>query len=173
MRTTIFRKRDNTMLVEYPYGKNYLFTALEAGPELLETMIEGLTAEEADLRPESERFTIREAVAHLADWEPIFLGRMKRICAEDRPKLVSIDEGQLAIDNEYDKTDPQLELKRFREGRQTLIAFLREREDSDWRRIGDHFIGELSLEAMAFLPAIHDAYHLKQINDYRKIAKKG
>ena len=161
------------MLVEYLYGKNYLLTALEAGPDLLETMIEGLTDAEADLRLDPERFTIREVIAHLADWEPIFLSRMQRICAEDRPKLISLDEGQLAIDHEYHKTVPQLELKRFREGRQTLLAFLREREASEWHRLGDHFIGELTLEAIAFLPAIHDSYHLKQIDDYRKVAKKG
>ena len=161
------------MLIEYPYAKSYLLTALEAGPDLLETLIAGLTDAEADLRPDPDRFTIREVVAHLADWDPIFLGRMKRICDEDRPTLISLDEGQLAIDHEYHKTVPQLELKRFREGRQTLLAFLREREASEWRRLGDHFIGELTLEAIAFLPAIHDGYHLKQINDYCKVARKG
>ena len=157
------------MLIEYAYGRNYLMTALQAGPELIEKMIEGLQEAEADFRPDAERFTIREAVAHLADWEPIFLERMTRICTEETPRLVSLDEGQLAIDREYHKTDPQTEASRFRAGRQNLIAFLQTRSDTDWQRIGDHFIGQLTLEAIAFLPAIHDTYHLKQINDYRKL----
>ena len=112
-------------------------------------------------------------IAHLADWEPIFLGRMKRICEEDAPVIAGIDEGQLAIDNEYDKTDPTERIGLFRKRRAELIAFLQERKPNEWNRTGNRpEIGIITLEALAVLPIIHDTYHLKQILDIRNSAAK-
>ncbi|HEX8833513.1 MAG TPA: DinB family protein [Abditibacteriaceae bacterium] len=75
------------MLVEYPFTHNYLFVALRAAPDLFDYQLRELTALEADLRPDPERFTIREIMAHLADWEKIFHERMRRVCAEENPTL--------------------------------------------------------------------------------------
>ncbi len=161
------------MLIEYAYGRNYIFSGLESGPELVAKLIEGLSQKEADSRPDPDRFTIREVIAHLADWEPIFLGRMKRICEEDAPVIAGIDEGQLAIDNEYDKTDPTERIGLFRKRRAELIAFLQERKPNEWNRTGNRpEIGIITLEALAVLPIIHDTYHLKQILDIRNSAAK-
>jgi hypothetical protein len=61
------------MLVEYSYTQRYLFTALESTPFLFTQSLRDLTSHEADLRPDPQRFSIREIMAHLAHWEEIFL----------------------------------------------------------------------------------------------------
>lgn len=158
------------MLIEYPYTRSYLFAALEAAPNLFDRAIEGLTDDEADARPAPERFTIREIMAHLAEWEPIYLTRMRRICEEDSPVLEGYDEGQLAIDNEYHRTDPQEQARLFRERRARMAAYLRERGDAEWQRQGDRpEIGRVTLEALALLVPLHDTYHLHQIQEWRRI----
>lgn len=156
------------MLIEYPYAQNYLFTALESAPDLFDTLLHGLTEEEADRRPDPERFTIREIMAHLADWEPVFLGRLHRICAENVPVLEGYDEGQWAIDHDYAHTDPLAQSRLFRARRAEMVAFLRERSPADWQRRGDRpEIGMVTVEAIALLIPLHDLYHLRQIAQMR------
>lgn len=156
------------MLVEYPYVRNYLFTALDSGPVLVAALLSGLTEKEADRRPDPNRFTIREILAHLADWDPVFFGRMQRTCAEDHPTLPGYDEGQWAIDHKYTQSDWREQLALFTARRQELTAFLRSRAAEDWARTADRpEIGILTLEAQAVLIPLHDSYHLRQIAEWR------
>jgi hypothetical protein len=156
------------MLVQYPYTQNYLFTALEAAPDLYEIALKDLTAEEADRRPEPERFTIREIMAHLAEWEEVFLLRMQRMVNEEHPTLEGYDEGAWAIEHNYAATDPREQLTHFRERRARIVDFLRARTPTDWERSGLRpEIGVVTVEAIALLMPLHDIYHLKQIALWR------
>lgn len=157
------------MLVEYAYTRDYLFTALEAAPAVLETLLRGLTDTEADRRPDPARFTLREILAHLADWDPVFLGRMRRMQLEDHPVLEGYDEGQWAIDHDYAHTDWREQARLFAERRAETVAFLRACTPADWPRTADRpEIGILTLEAQALLIPLHDAYHLRQIAEWRQ-----
>ncbi|HZT41204.1 MAG TPA: DinB family protein [Chthonomonadaceae bacterium] len=157
------------MLIEYPYSQRYLFTALEASPDLFDRLLEGITPEETDARPDPERFTIREVMAHLAEWENVFLARMTRICEEETPLLEGYDEGQLAIEHGYDRTDPLEQCGLFRERRARLVAYLRSRSPEQWQRAGNRpEIGAITLEALAFLVPLHDTYHLHQVQTWRQ-----
>ncbi len=157
------------MLTEYPYARNYLFTALEAAPALFDHLLRGLTDAEADRRPDPDRFTIREVMAHLADWEPVFLERLTRMRAEDHPTLPGYDEGQWAIDHVYAQTDWREQLSLFTERRRALAAFLRSCAPQDWARTADRpEIGVLTIEAQALLIPLHDTYHLRQIAQWRE-----
>ncbi len=156
------------MLVEYPYARNYLFTALASAPALFNHLLSGLTDEEADRQPDPDRFTIREVMAHLADWEPVFLERLSRMRAEDRPTLPGYDEGQWAIDHNYAQTDWREQGSLFAERRAALVTFLHLCAPGDWPRTADRpEIGTLTLEAQALLIPMHDTYHLRQIAEWR------
>lgn len=156
------------MITEIPYARNYLFTALEAQPELFAKALAGLTTEEADRRPDPNRFNIREVMAHLAEWEGVFLNRMQRIVEEDRPTLPGYDEGVWAIEHDYASKDPLDQLSLFKEGRQKMVAYLRDRTTADWQRTGDRpEIGVITLEALTLLIPLHDTYHLQQVYQWR------
>ena len=150
------------MLVEYSYFKNYLMSALEGTPELFNHALHGLTAEEADRKPDPERFSLREAVGHLTDWEDVWLMRMQRLCDEEHPTLEGYDEGVWAIEHNYAATDPMEQIRLFGERRARLVAFLRERSPDDWNRTALRpEIGVLTLEGLAMLIPLHDIYHLR------------
>ena len=158
------------MLIEYPYLQGYLFAALESAPDLFDRALRELGSEVADRRPDPNRFSIREIMAHLAEWEPIFLNRMRRICEEDQPVLEGYDEGALAVENEYSRTDPFEQLRLFRERRAEMISFLRSCHPEDWQRVGNRpEIGLITLEAMVVLVPLHDIYHLRQIAQWRQV----
>lgn len=79
------------MLIEHPSLNNYLLNALEATPEVFERLLRNLSEAEADFRPDAARFSIREVMAHLADWDAIFLERLQRTRDEHEPVLPDID----------------------------------------------------------------------------------
>ncbi len=148
------------------YVKKYFLSALNATPEILEAFLSPLPAEDArwDARPDPERFTLREIVAHLADWNPIFLARIERTLKEDLPILPDMDESQMAIDRDYAHADPHACLARFRTDRANMVVFLSGLMDADWTRVGvrePH--GPISLERQAVMVLSHDSYHLEQI----------
>ena len=118
-----------------------------------------------DARPDPERFTIREALAHLADWEPIWQARIIRIRDEDSPELPNVDEEQMALDHNYAQQDPRANLLSFRKERKLLLHLLESLPDSAWDRIGSRTpgVGPISLEAMAVMILGHDGYHAHQV----------
>ena len=148
----------------------YLLAGLEATPELLEAALDGLSDEEVDRRPDPQRFTLREMIAHLADFEAIFAERMRRTRDEDQPTLPGYDEGQLVIEHDYAHADWRAKLAEFGQGRARTLALLRGLPPDAWDRVAHRTeIGPLTLEGQAILVAAHDMYHLRQATAWRRI----
>ena len=109
------------------------------------------------------------AIAHMADWEPIWLERIRRMADEDEPSLQGYDEGKLAIEHDYSHTRVAEQLLRFKEGRRATVAYLRELPAESWSRRGLHSEWkELNIANMAVLVLGHDGYHTKQIAEWLK-----
>ncbi len=158
------------MLLTYPYAQSYLFAALESTPILLAGALTGLTDAEADFRPDPARFTLREVLAHLADWDPIFSERLTRMQGEDHPTLPGYDEGAKAIEHDYVSSDWREQLALFTERRRTLTAQVRAFSPEDWPRTADRpEIGVLSMQDLTMLIPLHDIYHLRQVREWREM----
>lgn len=155
-------------MLAYPYVHRYHLRALSSVPILANHLLDQLSDGEADFTPDRERFTIREAIAHLADWDEIWLARIERICAEDNPELANIDEGQLALDRNYAQIPVADSLAKFRNRREALVARLSEVTPEQWSRSALRpEIGVLTLENLALLIPLHDNYHLTQFAEWR------
>ncbi len=120
-----------------------------------------------DARPDSERFSLREVMAHLADWEEVWLDRARRISSEARPFLPSVDEELLVIQHGYASQNGSESLARYASGREALVDFLRSRSPEDWERTGNReFVGELTLYQQVAMALSHDGYHMHQIVEW-------
>lgn len=145
---------------------NYLIPALLATPELIEQQFRTISIGDWDTPTHPDRFSSREVLAHLADWEPILLARMKCALESDSPTIPAYDEGQMALDNHYDEQDPVEALRTFREARQRTIHWLRELREQDYLRTVQHpERGVLTVDCIGNMIACHDVYHLKQLAD--------
>ncbi len=145
-----------------PYLLNYVLSGLESSPRLLAALLKGRSDGDPvwNVRPDPERFNLREMVAHLADWDAVWLHRVQRICTEDNPQLPSVDEGEMAIANDYAGSSPEQSLARFAEARHELMEALRHCKPTDWSRTAVRVgVGELTLFEMAAMIAGHDAHH--------------
>ncbi len=149
-------------MVLSPIARKYLLHALEGTPDVLEALLQN--ADNWDFTPDAERFTLREIVAHLADWEPVCLERFTRMRDEDEPQLPNWDENAMAIEHDYAHAEPQEQLRLFRERRAATLELLRALPEDAWGRIGHREIfGTITIEGQVALMLGHDGYHTQQV----------
>lgn len=150
----------------HPGTVAYLLETLAATPGVLARLAAPHGAQDArwDDRPDPERFTPREVVAHLADWEEIFLERLNQTLRDDEPTLVNRDEGAIAFERSYASSDPHASLKRFAHGRAQILAFFATVHGEAWTRVGVHeHYGPMTLETQLVQIAAHDGNHVMQL----------
>jgi len=143
----------------------YLMPALELSPRLIARLFSQIPKERWDVPVEPDRFTPREVIAHLADWEPIMLGRMKSAAAHPGAAIEVFDEGQMVVENDYRGSNPDVQLKLFAERRAGTIAWLRALPQEAWSRSFLHpERGLQTIEDQANLFVGHDMYHGEQLS---------
>ena len=148
-------------------NNTYLFPGLRLSPIAVERLIARIPSEQYDSRTSSERFSVREAIAHLADWEPIFLYRLQTAVNSPGSDIEDLDEGEFAIKNDYASKDPIAEAKRFKEGRAAVVAYLESLPAEAWSRTVVHPIrGEMTVYDWANCIVGHDVYHIENFSEF-------
>jgi uncharacterized damage-inducible protein DinB len=151
-----------------PYVRKYLIDhALNATPGIIARFCANIPDAIADQNQGHDRFTLREVLAHLADWEPIWLERIQRIVQEDMPVLPNIDEGKMAELNGYKTTPVDVSLASFTKGRAVLVEFLQSLPDGAFERSCIRpEVGTITIKDIATLVLAHDTYHIAQLAQY-------
>jgi uncharacterized damage-inducible protein DinB len=150
------------------YVRKYLIDhALNASPGIIARFCANIPDTIADQDQGPDLFTLREVLAHLADWEPIWLERIQRIVQEDMPVLPNIDEGKMAELNDYATTPVEVSLEKFATGRAALTAYLASLPNDAFERSGIRpEVGTITVKDIATLVLAHDTYHIAQLARY-------
>src|SRR6516225_9876933 len=106
------------------------------GSDVLRQAVAGLTPEQLVARPVPGRWSTLEVVCHLADFEPIYADRMKRVIATDRPLLLSAGREAFARSLAYQERDPEEELALIDLTRRQMGRILRGLPEDAWDRVG-------------------------------------
>jgi len=142
----------------------YLIGELLDGPVIIKSLIRQITGPKLDQPTEPGRFSPREVVAHLADWEPVFLERMQSAVGGSCPSVQVYDEADWAIEHGYGKSDVLAQADLFRDRRQDTIDFLKTLTPEQWKLTFNHpERGELSIEDQGNMLLGHDLYHIRQL----------
>jgi len=153
----------------HAYLLTYSTIAMENTPTILEKLLGGYAANDPvwDTRPSPERFNLREAIAHIADWNHIYSERIKTTLGEDNPLLPNCDENQIAIDRKYASSNPVDNLGRFVRTRHELVDLVKGLKASDFDRMAmREGLGPVRLDQQIAIIMGHDAYHVRQVMDY-------
>lgn len=145
-----------------------LLERLRRGAELVAVSITGAAGSELDYVPEPAKWSIRQIVAHLSDSEMVAGMRLRRIIAEDNPKIEAYDEKAWATNLDYTrrKTSPALET--FRRIRAENYELLKDLAPPVFDRKGLHSErGPMSLKFLLQLIAEHAESHAAQIRTRR------
>ncbi len=141
-----------------------------AGPDLLREAISGMGAAELDAAPVPGKWSTRQVVCHIADFEPVYADRMKRVIAEDQPPLRGGDPDVFAEKLAYDKRNIEDELRLIEAVRRHVAAILKTLPDEAFARTGLHSVdGPLSLETLLRRIAGHIPHHIRFIEEKRDL----
>lgn len=119
-----------------------------ATPGILRALMTELTEEDARWKPEPERFSVAEVLAHLSHSEShCYRMRLDRFMAETRPEFEP-DDAQMHLDL-YPGADPEEAFGRFQVQRETNIELLRDLPRGAGERVALHReFGEITLGQM-------------------------
>ena len=82
-----------------------------AGPALVRQAVAGMAREEVLARPIAGKWSTLEVVAHLADFEIVYVDRLTAVAAEDGPMLPGRDEQRFAARLAYHERDLEEEVR--------------------------------------------------------------
>lgn len=145
----------------------YLFPALELAPKAFERLIAHIPEKRYDERTDPNRFSLREAIAHLADWEPIFLQRIQAGVDDPGAAVQGMDETQRALDKNYESWDVKESLRIFTEARAQTIRYLKTLSAKQWQSTVVHNEkGPMTAYDQATMLNGHDTYHFEHATQF-------
>jgi uncharacterized damage-inducible protein DinB len=142
---------------------NYL-----AGPDKLREAIAGMTDAQINAAPIPGKWSTRQIICHIADFEPVYADRMKRVIAEETPTLFGGDPDLFAARLAYDRRDIAEELQLIESVRKHVASILKTLKPEDFQRTGNHSQrGPLTLETLLANVTNHIPHHIKFIEEKR------
>ncbi len=150
-----------------PLIDNYL-----AGVATLRQAVVGMTRDQLRARPVPGKWSTLEVVCHIADFDPIYTERMKRVIAEDQPVFFNADETRFASTLAYQERDLEEELAVIDLTRRQMARILRTLPPEALRRTGTYKNGSheetRTLERLLTGITGHIAHHVKFIQEKRQ-----
>ena len=140
-----------------------------AGIAAVEHAISGMSEEQFDARPVAGKWSTRQVVCHLADFEPVYADRMKRVIAERCPTFFGGDPDIFAAGLSYDSRAVHTEVTLLAAVRRHMVPILRELSADDFQRVGNHSeAGSMTLESLLRNIADHVPHHVHFIAEKRR-----
>lgn len=110
-------------------------------------------------------WTVVEVLAHLRDFEVVFMERAQVTLAQDFPDLPFPNPDQLAQERGYNAQDMHRVMEAWRKNRNDLLALLTGLTDEAiWQRSANHpRRGRMTLQDQLLLIPWHDVNHMEQM----------
>ena len=150
-------------LAEYTRGKDPLEIQRET-PIRLAEMIDGLSAEQLTLRPASDKWSIVEILAHMAEDELASSWRYRQMIEHNGATLQGFDQDLWATLGSYGNWNARDALEMFRLLREANLRMLTALSTEQWERSGNHVQrGTITIRELARHMAGHDINHITQL----------
>jgi len=145
-----------------------LIEAYARGAAEVREAIAGMSAAEIAARPIPGKWSTLELLCHLADFEPIYADRMKRVIAEEQPTFMSGDPDLFLRHLAYDAREAEGEIAVIDSVRQQMARILRTLPQAAFARVGVHSRdGAVSLETLLRRVTNHIPHHVRFIAEKR------
>lgn len=138
---------------------------------VLAEAIQGLSRAQLTSYPVPGTWSIQEIIVHLMDSDLVASHRMKRVAAEENPRLEAYDETAFARRVHYDAQDAATACTVFQLNRRLTAAFLRKLPEHDFARTGIHSeAGPVNLGILLRSYIHHLDHHLRFLREKRLLA---
>jgi hypothetical protein len=154
-----------------------LIDQYEADGQKVSLAIRGLTREDLLCRPAADanvgKWSIQEVVVHLHDAEVAFADRIRRVIAEDEPKLMAWDENKFASRLHYEEQSAEDAATVIELTRKNLARVLRKLPENAFQRAGMHSeAGRQTVLDILAKAVWHLDHHLKFIKSKKELMGK-
>lgn len=144
-----------------------LFRSLNAAPKVVERLLRVFPHDRLDDRIEADRFTAREVVAHLADYEQTVLDRMRVAIEKPGREVPFYDPDARANEHHFNNKEVFHEAEVYESRRGMTLDFLEELNPEDWQKTIKRPDGkEFTIQQYATEVLMHDMEHLGQLSSY-------
>jgi uncharacterized damage-inducible protein DinB len=149
--------------------ENYL-----AGPEILRRSVSGMSDEQINASPIPYKWSTRQVVLHISDFDLIYADHMKRVIAESEPTLQDGDRKLFAARLAYDMRDVDEEIRMIKAVRNHMGNILRSLDADAFERKGIHSEhGPVTLADLLQRAVDHIPHHALYIEEKRKALQVG
>lgn len=150
-----------------PEERDALIAQYEAGYQVIQAALEGISAAEWEAREGPDEWCPREIVHHLADSEMTSAIRVRLLIAQDAPTIVGYDQ-EAFVRNLYCDRPVEPSLAAFQGARASTAPILRRLTEEQWQRAGTHSeSGRYGIEDWLVIYANHAHEHADQIRRAR------
>jgi hypothetical protein len=159
-------------LLSYADGKDPL-RLQQAAPGKLAGLLKGKTSKQLMRRPASDKWSVAEILAHLADAELAIGWRLRQVLANNAIPIQPYDQDLWAKTFNYARRDPRQSLASFRALREANLALVKSVPRKLWENYGVHAErGNESVNHVVKMVAGHDLNHLRQVEAILKNGKQ-
>jgi uncharacterized damage-inducible protein DinB len=149
-----------------------LIDAYQTGIQPLWQAVAGMTRDQLLARPIPGKWSTIEVVCHLADFEPVYADRMKRVIAEEQPLFLSADQERFVAKLAYHQRDLEEELNLMEITRKQMSRILQTLPDEARSRFGtyqsENQTEKRTLEQLLSIITRHVPHHLQFILEKRR-----
>jgi uncharacterized damage-inducible protein DinB len=157
-------------ILGYLEGKKSM-EILASTPRQIARLVKGVSRKKLSQRPASDKWSVTEILAHLADTELVYGFRIRLILEASGTPIQGIDQDSWAKFSNYAKHDPVLSLEAFRITRERMVRLLKSLPRESWDFYGMHSErGKETVTRVVEMLAGHDVNHMKQIKE--RLSKK-
>ncbi len=146
---------------------------LQTSIKKIQRLVKSLSKKQLMKRPQPDKWSIGEIMAHLAETEIAFGYRYRMVLSSNGIRIQAFDQNKWAENANYRRQDPKKSLELWRSLREGNIRLLKgvPKEKSNYYGIHEER-GKESLITMVKLEAGHDINHLMQIEKIKNSLKK-
>lgn len=139
---------------------------LAATPRQIARLVKGVSRRTLSKRKDSDKWSVAEILAHLADSEVVVGYRIRHVLGATGTAIQSFDQNVWAKVSDYAKHHPTLSLEALRANRERLVHLLKSLPREHWDFHGIHAErGKETITRMVEMLAGHDINHLRQIKE--------
>ena len=115
-------------------------------------------------RPAEGEWSAIEVVGHMIDKMGIWIGRVERILAEEKPELPSYDQDALVREHDYQHADPAVLFEQLKQECERFASLIERVPVSALEREGVHEeFGPMTLRQCIIVPLESSHEHLEQL----------
>jgi DinB family protein len=146
-----------------------LYQELRNSTDIINTLLLGISQEEAQIRPAPEAWSILEVTCHLYDEErEDFRQRLDIILHQPDEAFPAIHPSAWVTERQYNEQNFQEMQDQFFSERRKSLSWLRGLENSDWNFIYTSEYGSVTAGEMFCSWVAHDNLHIRQFVELRR-----